>query len=78
MTLDQAIQRLTELRKITGGDVPVCRLTEQTDSGHVNVFWPVSFEVTTTVPVNRRGFGEYPDHWVCLMSGNTHDIISVL
>jgi len=73
MTLDETIERLTQLQKIVGGDTPFCIEKEQTPSGAVNVFEPAAVEVYNVVAVEH---GERP-HWVCLISGNTSQIVVV-
>lgn len=74
MTLDEAIARLTELREAVGGDAPLCIESEQTPSGRVNVFRLATIEAYNVLPVDT---GNNHKHWVCLMNGNTSQIVVV-
>jgi hypothetical protein len=70
MTIDEAIERLGQLRVEYGGDMPFCIEKESIQSGKVNLFEPVKIEVYNVVEVP---LGE-KTHWVCLMAGNDKQV----
>lgn len=70
MTIDEAIERLGQLREEYGGDMPFCVEKESMESGKVNLFEPVKIDVYNVVEVP---LGE-KTHWVCLMAGNDKQI----
>ena len=70
MTIDEAIERLGQIREEYGGDMPFCIEKESMQSGKVNLFEPLRIEVYNVVEVP---LGE-KTHWVCLMAGNNTQV----
>lgn len=71
MTINEAIDRLTDLREVAGGDVPFCIERESTPSGAVNVFGPAALELYDVVYVECG----QKSHWACLVNGNTTQVV---
>lgn len=73
MTIDQAIERLGQLRGEHGGDMPLCVEKESLASGKANLFEPAKIEVYNVVEVPMGD----KTHWVCLMAGNNKQVAVV-
>ena len=72
MTIDEAIERLHQLRDEAGGDAQLCRQVESLPSGRADVFEPAFLELCPAVVVQdgKR------THYICLRNGNTTQIVT--
>jgi hypothetical protein len=73
MTVDEAIERLEQLRQEHGGSTPLCVEKESLGSGRANLFEPAKIDIYNAVEVPSRD----KTHWVCLMAGNNKQIAVV-